>query len=475
MTFSKMDLVLSQYCGLVKNEPVLVGVSGGPDSLCLCDLLVFHGYSCVVAHFDHNLRPESHLEAKRVEEFACSRGLTFVLGSQDVRAVSEDLRLSLEEAARILRYRFLFQKAREVKAQAVAVAHTAEDQVESVLMHLLRGTGLSGLRGMMFRSILSEWDPDLPLVRPLLKVWREEILQYCDERDLQPIFDPSNLDTAFFRNRLRHELIPFLQQYNPQIKQAIWKMSQTLANDFEVLDSVVEQAWQECCIEISPVEVAIDRQKVLVLPLGIQRSVMRRAIGQLRPALRDIDFETVERAVKFVWTPTGSHSMDLAAGLDILLEGERIVLIPKGINPQTDRWPCMESQPLSLQIPGKVTLASSWEIEANILEQGKLGQWEEVSDSFQAWLDADTLAFPLEIRTRKDGDRFQPIGMEGHSLKISDFMINERMPRRARLAWPLVVSAGQIIWIPGYRPANDCRVIDETRHILHLQLRQLER
>ena len=144
------------------------------------------------------------------------RGLSFVLGCTDVSALAEEQKLSIEEAARVARYRFLFEQARQLKAQAVAVAHNADDQVETVLMHLLRGAGLGGLKGMPYRAILPVWDEAIPLVRPLLGVWRSEIEVYCRQHSLEPIEDASNQDTTFFRNRLRHQLLPTLQEYNPQ-------------------------------------------------------------------------------------------------------------------------------------------------------------------------------------------------------------------------------------------------------------------
>src|SRR5512146_2662668 len=150
-------------CLLDREKPLIVGVSGGPDSLCLLDGLARLRFLLIAAHFDHRLRPESGQDAEVVRQAAESLGVQFALGSADVSACARDERLSIEEAARLLRYRFLFEQARRFKAQAVAVGHTADDQVESVLMHLLRGAGLSGLKGMSYRAIVPEWDNEIPL------------------------------------------------------------------------------------------------------------------------------------------------------------------------------------------------------------------------------------------------------------------------------------------------------------------------
>ena len=133
----------------------------------------------------------------------------------------KEQKLSLEEAARILRYRFLFAQARSEGAEVVAVGHTADDQVETVLMHFLRGAGLPGLKGMAGRTILPEFDPKIPLVRPILHLWRSETEAYCQEHGLQPVYDPSNRDETYFRNRLRHSLIPELEKYNPRFKNTL--------------------------------------------------------------------------------------------------------------------------------------------------------------------------------------------------------------------------------------------------------------
>ena len=164
----KFETVLSGKCGLDSQRTILVGVSGGPDSLCLLDLLHRAGHKVVVAHFNHKLRPEAEIEAKAVEETARQLTVPFVVESADVQLYAQNERLSLEEAARNLRYRFLFAQAHHFNAQAVAVGHTADDQAETVLMHFLRGAGLNGLRGMPYRTLLPGFDKEIPVVRPFI-------------------------------------------------------------------------------------------------------------------------------------------------------------------------------------------------------------------------------------------------------------------------------------------------------------------
>ncbi len=196
------------------------------------------GYPVIVAHFNHQLRPDSDREATALEKAVSRKNLPAIFESGDVRGYAESKGLSIEEAARTLRYRFLFEQARECDAQAVAVGHTADDQVETVLMHFLRGAGLTGLKGMSYRSFLPVFDESIPVVRPLLDIWREETVEYCAANGLSPYYDPSNDSPDFLRNRIRHLLIPQLETYNPRFREALWRTAHSLAGDYSALSEL---------------------------------------------------------------------------------------------------------------------------------------------------------------------------------------------------------------------------------------------
>jgi len=471
MDIKAVEALMSGTCGLVKNRPVLVGVSGGPDSMSLCHLLVSSGYPCIAAHFDHNLRPESAVEAGQVRIFAGNLDIPFTGGSGDVSAYAIQGRLSLEEAARNLRYRFLFEEARRWSAQAVAVAHNADDQVETVLMHLIRGSGLGGLKGMSYRSVLPEWDAALPLVRPLLGTWRTEIIEYCREHSLDPAMDRTNEEPIFLRNRVRLELIPSLVSYNPQVKAAIWRLAKTLEGDQEVLDQAAADAWKRCCTLVYREEVQLSAVEFQQLPVGLQRSVLRQAVACIHPGLRDIDFETVERGLAFTSRPNGRGFTELSGGVGLLLEGSNFVILTRKALQGSEAWPRIDQGAcLPLELPGTIELAPGWLLSAGKHDSRFEKPWEECEDTFQAWLDMDALSVDLCVRPRRPGDLFAPLGLGGHVQKLSDFMVNSGMPRRGRAGWPMVVAAAGIAWVPGYRPAHFCRVTDKTKHIIHLHL-----
>lgn len=459
-------------CRLDPSRPLLVGVSGGPDSFCLMDGLHRLGFNLVVAHFDHHLRPESGQDSRQVQQMAAERGLLFELDGLDVHEFARREHYSIEEAARTARYRFLFGVARRVGAQAVATGHTADDQVETVLMHLLRGAGLSGLKGMLPRSLLEGWDDEIPLARPLLSVWRDDTVGYCREHELAALTDQTNFDRTYFRNRLRHELIPSLAGYNPQVKEGLVRMARSLAGDAEIVESAVQHAWLECRINTGDGYVELALSELQSLPRGLRRGVLRRAIAWLRPGLRDIDFEMVERAVEFMSRPSRSQRMDLAQGICLTLEHGRIFLAEECSLPLELDWPQLAvDEILQLDAPGSALMRSGWTFTAEQLSRSlvdeaavrEAGRWE-------AWLDADALVLPLQVRAARPGERFQPLGLGGRSQKFSDFWLNAGLNRRARAAWPLVFSGQQVVWAPGYRPADPARVTEKTVCLVHVRL-----
>ena len=453
---------------------LVVGVSGGPDSLCLLDALHRAGLRGVVAHMNHRLRPEADQEAEHVRQVAERYGVPYVLKVEDVAAYAEGHALSVEEAARVLRYRFLFAEAVRWEAQAVAVGHTADDQVETVLMHLLRGAGLEGLKGMEAWHLPNAWSQEIPLVRPLLGMWREETVAYCQERGLQPVMDGSNLETTYFRNRLRHELIPALQAYNPRLKENLVRMAEVLRGDQQVLEQILETAWQACARQAGPGCVAFSRGALEAQPVGIRRRLVRKAIGAQRPGLRDIGFETVERALEFLRQPAPRGQIDLAAGLRMLVEEDLVWIATWEADLPGMGWPQVQrgGEPRRLAASGTVLLCQGWQLsleEAEDVEEGRKQAFEN-DDPYQAWLDADQIPGALEVRGRREGDRCRPLGMEGHSVKLADLMINVKMPRRARAGWPLACCGGEVVWVPGYATSHTCRVRAETRRIFHLWL-----
>ncbi len=474
--------VLKNFCQLQPDRLVLVGVSGGPDSVCLAHLLLQHGFPLLIAHFNHGLRPEASEDAEFVHHLARQWKASFVSKQQDVAAFARQNGYSLEEGARVARYRFLLHEAAKYDAQAIAVAHTADDQVETVIMHFLRGAGASGLHGMAFRSRMETWEQDIPLVRPLLSTWRNEILEYLKTHHLSSRFDQSNLDIRFYRNRLRHELIPFLETYNPAIRQNIWRMAEILRAEDQALQAMVQATWDKCLKDRGAGFVILDHARLSAQNTGIQRRLLRKGISHLRPGLRDIGYDAIARAVAFMQSPATGKQIILGAGLRMYYEGNAIWLASEEADLPTAKWPQIPAaETHHLTVPGTLPLAGGWILRAEVYTKSALddhfdqSNWpDERTDPYQAWIDADQIQAPLLVRARRAGDRFFPLGMDNHSLKLTDFMINVKLPRRAREGWPLVVSGDLIAWVPGLRLAHPYRITPQTRRQLHLSLERIE-
>jgi tRNA(Ile)-lysidine synthase len=467
--------VFRENCKLTRDRPILVGVSGGPDSLCLMEALRQAGYTVIVAHFNHQLRPDSDTEANSLEKTVSRKNIPSIFENGDVRGFAERESLSIEDAARTMRYRFLFEQAREQNAQALAVGHTADDQVETVLMHFLRGAGLTGLKGMTYRSYLPAFDEGMPLVRPLLDVWREETVVYCAANGLRPYYDPSNDSLNFLRNRIRHLLIPQLETYNTRFREAVWRTAHSLADDYAALIEVVDATWNECVNSERTGMITFNAELLSTYAPGLQRNLIRRALEHIAPDITDLRFSTLDSAAEFLSTKRYGR-IDLTGGVRLLLEGDLVYVANKGVKLPFERWPQMpqSEDALMLPIPGQLNLSGGWlfsceqwRIPALALEQALNND-----NPFQVWLDASRLPKKLEVRARQPGDRFEPFGMEGHTMKLSDFFINEKLPQRARTSWPLLCSGDTVIWIPGYRPAHPFRLTDKTRQVIYFNLTQ---
>jgi tRNA(Ile)-lysidine synthase len=472
LMLENIESVLRDECKLVKDRPIIVGVSGGPDSLCLMEALRRAGYKVIVAHFDHQLRPESADDAHAVEKIASRLMLASMIDGADVRAHAELNKLSIEEAARNLRYRFLFGLAHDYDAQAVAVGHTADDQVETVLMHFLRGSGLAGLKGMSHCTIVETFDPQIPIIRPLLDYWREETVVYCAANGLRPHYDSTNDSLNFQRNRIRHLLLPTLESYNPKFREAVQRMSQSLKADHDFLNETMGSAWSACLIEQGQEEIIFDHAQFSDCSIGLQRNMLKRALLHLRPNL-DVNFALLERAANFINKQESSARVNLKGGLRIFREEGKIYICTPEATLPLNLWPQIPNgQEFPVQVPGQLELSAGWKFTAERWRIPTLAREhaERNEDAYQVWLDADTLPASLELRPRQSGDQFEPLGMAGHRQKISDFMVNEKMSQRARERWPLLSAGDVIVWVPGYRPAHPFRLTEATRNVIYFSI-----
>jgi tRNA(Ile)-lysidine synthase len=456
---------------LTAAQPLVVAVSGGPDSLALLHLLarqqLHPADRLIVAHLDHALRPTSAEEAGIVAAIAAEWGLALHTRRVDVAALAQASRQPVEAAARQARYDFLAHVAESAGAVVVATGHTADDQAETVLMHILRGSGTAGLRGMLPAAQLPG-HPHLTLIRPLLTTTRAEILAYCQQHRLDPIEDESNSDPSYFRNRVRHELLPLLATYNPQIGERLRDLASVAAADYALLESLATDAWQSVGLSSEPGYSQWERRRWLALPLSLRRATLRLALRQLDPGPAEVSLRAIEQARRIAEAGiVGAQSL-LPGGLTLTV-GYHSLWLSRGAAPAGD-WPQLtDAAPCSLPVPGSLALAAGWRLVAEVLTEGSPETMLSNSNPFQVVLNAG-VAQELVVRPRLPGERFQPLGMSGTTTSVKELMIDRKVPAGARQLWPLVANEAHLVWIPGHHLDERAKVTARTERVVALRL-----
>ncbi|HEX7365101.1 MAG TPA: tRNA lysidine(34) synthetase TilS [Dehalococcoidia bacterium] len=449
-------------------DRLVVGVSGGADSVCLLHILARCredlGVDLHVAHLNHMLRgTESDNDAAHVSGLAQKLGLPATIESRDVAAYQTSHNCSLEEAAREVRYRFLAEVADKTGAVAVAVGHTSDDHVETILLHWLRGTGIAGLRGLRPRSALNfaENGERIDVIRPLMETRRQETIHYCRRHRLSPRKDSSNESLSFLRNRIRLELLPVLRSYNPGIDKVLLRLAEIAVDDVSFIEEQAYLLWPGLAQQEGDA-VYLEVNKILPLPPALQRQVFKMAVSQLRGDLKDVEADHIEAMMELLKKPAGKKFI-LTDGLTLTTEYGRLVVTATG----TSTCPLPElSDSIALNIPGETKIAG-WRVTGEVLSDSSGGD-----NGIIASFDLDKAGRKLEVRRRKPGDRFQPLGMR-QIKKLQDFMVDAKIPRDWRDRVPLVSSGKQILWVVGYRIDDRVKVTDKTKQILRLRFERL--
>ncbi|HSJ57439.1 MAG TPA: tRNA lysidine(34) synthetase TilS, partial [Anaerolineae bacterium] len=490
---------------LAPGDAVVIGVSGGPDSLCLLHVLRTLGpeldLTLHAAHLHHGLRgADADADAAFVQAIAAEWSLPVTVGRSDVTALARGEQLAIEEAARRARYAFLRSVALDAGAHTIAVGHNADDQAETVLMHFIRGSGLAGLRGMLPLTPLTDYrlaestkaegtrhpiyqstNPPISLIRPLLTIPRADILAHIAAHDLHPRFDRSNLDTTYFRNWLRLEVIPLLEEHNPGVKEVIRRTADVVADDYALIRSLLEETWPRVVVEESlPPEgeeaggrIVFDLGPWRALPVALQRSTLRQAVHLLRRSLRNINFVHIEDAAAIARAGTTGDQSTLPRGLVLTVGYDTLTVADAGAQPALPDWPLLPAGagPLPVAVPGVTALpGGEWLLHARLVDRDALPPgWEANADPWLAFLDADAAGSAPHLRTRRPGDRFRPLGMGDHTVKLADFLTNEKVPQAVRGHVPLLAGEGGILWVCGVRVAEGARVRDDTRRALILR------
>lgn len=450
------------------HDTIIVAVSGGPDSVAL--LHVMHEISSkhtplnlICAHIHHGLRIESDHEAVMVQRMAEGLGIPFVMEAIDVPAFMKESGKGMEEAARVKRYEFLMRTATEHGSRSIALAHHADDQAETVLLHLLRGSGPSGLVGMKLKRTIK----NMELIRPLLRIYKTDLMDVCETEKFQYVIDQSNLETKHRRNAIRLDILPYLGQYNGQITQSLNQLSSVMTAEDEYVELAAEEKFLEL-VQRSDGRFTFGVPSFLGLHVALQRRLIKLILNYMSVDSEIIDYNKVESLREAITNSlTTTWSRDLGGGYVCIREYNVVTLQPKSkSHMQRLSYTYQVSRAISEHMVSeigkvlKVSIGSRIEMSWSKMEVGQ----------YEAMFDADQIVFPLTVRCRQDGDTIKVMGLNG-SKKVKDIFIDDKIPPSLRTQIPMILDGNNvIIWIPGIRRSNHAPIHHKTTSVLHLSL-----
>jgi tRNA(Ile)-lysidine synthase len=456
MILETVERTIARHDLLKKKDKVLLAFSGGLDSTGM--LAVFlelrkqWALDLFLGHFNHRLRSSANQDEQFVRKVAQANSLPLFVASEDVRSYAKQKRMNLEEAGRVLRYEFLTRTAQTLGGAKIATGHTLNDQAETFFLRLMRGSGLKGL-GSIYPAVEGQ------IIRPLLDVERKDIAEFVRKKGLSYQDDESNLDRKFARNKVRLDLIPYIQEnFEPEILHRIGKTVTILQEEDYLVEKLTRHSAEENICRDNE-EVLLDIESLMALPRGLGRRIVRRFIYMLKGDLRDITFEDVETVLNL----EEGESLPLTDELLLIREGGRVFNKPER--------------------PDKIPYAYDWDgssalilEELNlVVESAKMKRPRafEFDDDARAYLDEENLRFPLRIRNRQDGDRYQPLGAPGHK-KLKEILRAKSIPLEERDKKPVFLSGGEIIWILGLPVAEKFRVHEKTKNVVRLTVSPLD-
>ncbi|AIQ26830.1 tRNA(Ile)-lysidine synthetase [Paenibacillus sp. FSL P4-0081] len=452
------------------HDTIVVAVSGGPDSVAL--LRILHEIAVnrmpltlVCAHVNHGFRAESAEEAEFVRNLAAELGIPFELAEFDIPSMVKEIGLGPEGAAREKRYQFLIETAHRYHARSVALAHHADDQAETVLMRLLRGSGPSGLAGMRWKRT----EKKVELIRPFLRINKTALVGLCREEGFAYAEDASNLLMKYKRNAVRLEVLPLLEQHNPRVRQSLLQLSEIAGAEDEYMEANAAKCFEEL-VFIEHGKYTLKRASFAALPSALQRRLIKLILNYLSADSSAMDFPKIEAVRRgtlqeypTVWT------LDLGGGFVCMRQYDTLLFSSKPLLRQVSY-----TYPLSLPHP-RINLKEIGKVMTmKVLEREDFFAQEEDSGKMSAWFDGDELVLPLTIRSRLPGDTIRVMGLNG-SKKVKDIYIDDKIPSSERSAIPLVCDGlGNIVWIPGVRRSMHATVGRHTASVLLLSMEDME-
>jgi tRNA(Ile)-lysidine synthase len=452
---------------LSPGDRVLVAVSGGPDSVALLHLLYELRdelrLQLEVTHLQHGIRGEEAKEdARFVAELAASLKLPFHLKEIDLpRMKSNAGKGNLEAWAREERYRFFADIVREGKLDKVATAHTQDDQAETVLMWLLRGTGMKGLSGMsplhLYRVVAAgDSTATLTVIRPLIEISKGEIVQYLEDGKLNYRLDRSNLDSSLLRNWIRLELLPKIQQrVGSSFSARLSRQAQLLRDEDSLLAELARKSYESISNSNGLSRIALLRE-----PEALQRRILRHWIGRTRGHLRGLEFVHIDEFLRLMNEGPPQGRLSIPGGWELVREYDRIKLAKASRSLKRICYSYHFTIGTLLRIPEAGMQFSSQQVDAPV---GPMS-----TDPQETMFDLAELPGPLVVRNFRRGDRFVPFGMSGHK-KVKDLFIDRKVPLSVRATLPILATGAEILWIPGYGRSDTATVSAKTKSVLHIK------
>jgi len=446
---------IERYNMLRRGDRVIAAVSGGPDSVCLLDLLFALrgelGIELVVAHLDHGLRPESdEAETQLVGSLADHYGLPYE--TEKAGGAIKEGGGSPEQKARDIRYGFLRKVKQKWSAGVIAVGHTLDDQAETVLIRLLRGSGPAGLRGMS--PVLSSG-----VIRPLIEIRRSEIEAYLDHQGLPFAIDRSNFDVSYLRNSIRWELLPRLKKYQPRIVEILGQTAEIMRTDEGWLEQVSKAWLNSVSATTAEGDIVIPLGSFRILPEPVKNRVIRESLQMKAGTLYRMSRRHVDAIRRLTLAERPQGRLHLPYGVVVRRVYDRLLVGAEREEGNTD---------FSYVLPGPGTYSVP-AIGGSVLVEETTNTAVPIplSDSWTGFFDRDRLGYPLIIRAPKKGDRFIPLGMAGHK-KVKDLLIDLKIPSEVRGKIPILTYEGELVWVCGVRLAERFKVRPETNRVLKL-------
>jgi tRNA(Ile)-lysidine synthase len=451
----KVRRTISLHHMLEPGDKVVVAVSGGADSVCLLDILERLSpelrLQLIVAHLDHGLRPqEDEIETRFVEQLAAQKGAAFE--TEKAMLLKNLPGVSLEETAREVRYAFLERVKNKHQAQKIALGHQLNDQAETVLMRLLRGSGAKGLSGIPPRRGA--------LIRPLLELETEEIRAYLRERGREFMTDSSNLAPHYLRNKIRLDLLPRLLEYQPRLVKRLGHLSALFQAENSYLEEQAENWIQGHAALTGDQPVTLILAPFLTAPAILQKYIVRLLITRVKKDLRRIHLGHIEAIIRLAQGRTQGTRLHLPNGLLVKRSYEKLLFLNR---------PEPEPALFSFWIPGPGRFEFKQIDRVFTLSEHDTADQKPDESAQTAWLDADKITYPLLIRNFRPGDRFMPLGMSSEK-KLKDFFIDQKIPRELRHTIPIILCGRDIIWIGACRIDDRYKVTEQTRRVLRIDV-----